>query len=113
MGHRNVVRRFRRFSGGPDDEGFLALGLASLDPLPPPRRAFSFAFCRSLRIRRSSFGSGGRGRKGLASRSESVCEKTYAARRRARAEETRGGLAIGTALARTSVSRLLPEGAAS
>ena len=57
------MSRFNRFSASADDElgfgaGFFAAAMP--DP-PPPRRAFSFAFWRSLRIRRSSYGSQKRG----------------------------------------------------
>ena len=63
MGHKKAVSRFNRWPASAGFElgfgaGFFAAAMP--DP-PPPRRAFSFAFWRSLRIRRSSYGSQKRG----------------------------------------------------
>ena len=63
IGHKNAVCRFNRFSGRADPFSGLPEGFFAADPLDFPRRAFSLAFWRSLRMRRSSCvrGEGDRG----------------------------------------------------
>jgi hypothetical protein len=124
MGHKKAVSRFNRWPASAGFElgfgaGFFAAPVP--DP-PPPRRAFSFAFWRSLRIRRSSYGSQKRGvdgedATGLGRGEFGRGEKSWRASAPPRGRSG-GGDALHAARARkrsnnsfrrTSVSRRLPE----